>query len=424
MKKVNLKSLVLCIALALAGAFYSCDNDEVVPAVNENEDVNKPQLNIALSTSEQITVTNTNDFGLNLFKVMSADVGEKNLFFSPLVSSLNLALLANGSAGDTRAEILNALGVDDSQIAHLNTALNKIITSLPDADNKSSLTLASSLWLSDRCKPTAAFQSICADTYRSAIFNYPFGSTTLAANINDWCSKNTGGAIKQLVTQDEVAKSTFNILNATSFYGEWTKPFDTVDRYDFYLSNGGKYKVPVMAEYSNYFITYNETLSMLFKSFGNKSFCIGLILPHEEVSLSDAISSLDIDSWNELRSCGESDFHKVVLIAPKLDITATYDMLPYYKSMGIATALTRDADFSEIGVDAALSLSLQKAHFSMDEKGAKAEVVEIVSDGPTSPGWLVFKEYVLNRPFAFVIFEQSTGTIMFAGKVEYPQPLN
>ncbi len=58
----------------------------------------------------------------------------------------------------------------------------------------------------------------------------------------------------------------------------------------------------------------------------------------------------------------------------------------------------------------------------MNEEGAKAVASQAESIGYTSagPDWTEKKDFRLDRPFAFVIYEQSTKTILFLGKVELP----
>ncbi|MDE7410670.1 MAG: hypothetical protein K2M94_01355 [Paramuribaculum sp.] len=413
----------LFIIAVLAAGFVSCDSDE---AGSVNQQDNKPRLNIPLSSTESAAVANTNGFGLRLFESLSSGVGEQNVFFSPLISSLNLSLLANGSAGETRSEILAALGVDDSQIGDLNTAMHKIITSLPGADNMAELTLASSLWLADFCHPSAAFTGVSADSYKSAIHTYPFRSPTLAADINKWCADNTGGAIKQLVQQSQVNNSVFCILGATVFSGQWANKFsgETVDDV-FYTTNQGERSVKMMNDHRDYNISTSDKVSMLKKPFGNGSFSIAFLLPHEGIALGDAIKSLDADSWSALTDVDALKLYNVTLSVPRLDITAECDLIPHYDKLGIHEALTDNADFSNItggkgGV--ALQLSLQKAKFTMDEDGAKAVAAQIDAGMPidAGPDWTEKKDFRLDRPFAFVILENSTKVIMFAGKVECP----
>lgn len=415
-----MKKLLLIPVLALG--LTACNDSDAPQATTDN---NKPQLYISLSTSEKPAIASTNNFGFRLFSSISNDAGDENVFFSPLVSSLNLSLIANAAAGETRSEILTALGVNESQISDLNTAMKKLATALPDADNKTNLTLASSIWLSDKCNPTAAFKNTCIDTYKADITTYPFGSPTIASEINKWCSNKTNGTIRQLVSQEEMTSSTFAIVNATTFSSEWTWKFsgDTVEE-TFHTTNRGDCKAQMMYDKAESVIATTDKLSMLTKPFGNRSFYIAFLLPHENVALDEAIQSLDADTWHNLFYGDQRKAYDITLVVPKLDFRTEYDMIPHYSDLGIRSAISSFADFSELGTSSALTLSRQKAQFKMDEKGAEA-VVSNISVGSLGisgpmPDWSEKKEFRLDRPFAFVIYESSTKAIIFAGKVEKP----
>ncbi len=415
-----MKKLLIISALALG--LNACDNSDE-PGGNMD---NKPQLYIALSDTETPAVVSTNNFGFRLFNSISNDAIDENVFFSPLVASLNMSMVANAAAGETRAEILNALGLNESQITDLNTAMNKLITALPDADNKTNLTLASSVWLADLCKPSDAFKNICSNSYKAGVNTYPFNSPSIASEINKWCSDKTCGAIKQIVNQKEMEQSKFAIANATIFKSEWYRKYSnyTGDGI-FHTTNHGDCKVPMIQKhFDSSAITVTNKLSMTTDAFGNGSFRIAFILPHEDVSINEAIQSLDADTWISIQDADYfgRDFYEITLIAPKLNLNTEYDMLKYYYKLGITSAMTSDANFSELGTSAMLTLSRQKAQFKMDEKGAEAVVAQVTVGGETSPGpnWTEKKEFRLDRPFAFVIYESSTKAIIFAGKVEKP----
>ena len=85
------------------------------------------------------------------------------------------------------------------------------------------------------------------------------------------------------------------------------------------------------------------------------------------------------------------------------------------KAMGIKEAFSSDADFSALS-DTPLQVGLfeQASFVKVDENGT---VMGTVSKGN---GVILAPEpvqFYMNRPFAFIISEQSTGSILLMGKI-------
>ena len=85
------------------------------------------------------------------------------------------------------------------------------------------------------------------------------------------------------------------------------------------------------------------------------------------------------------------------------------------KTMGIKEAFSSEADFSALS-DSPLQVGLfeQASFVKVDENGT---VMGTISKGN---GVIIAPEpvpFYMNRPFAFIISEQSTGSILLIGKI-------
>ena len=107
---------------------------------------------------------------------------------------------------------------------------------------------------------------------------------------------------------------------------------------------------------------------------------------------------------------------------PKFELpVAKYDLKTTLIDMGMILPFTLWADFSGMTQDAALMIDKceQKCTLSVDEKGSQAAAVtkvEMVLTADSTPQ-PALHDFILNRPFAFLIKEKSTGAILFAGAV-------
>lgn len=85
--------------------------------------------------------------------------------------------------------------------------------------------------------------------------------------------------------------------------------------------------------------------------------------------------------------------------------------------MGMKDAFD-NADFSKMSdADLCVGLLKQFTYVNVDEEGTEAAAVTIGGMDLSAPGPGVVTPFYVNRPFAFMIKEKSTGTILFMGKV-------
>lgn len=96
------------------------------------------------------------------------------------------------------------------------------------------------------------------------------------------------------------------------------------------------------------------------------------------------------------------------------------DLIKDMKALGMVDAFDTDkADLSGISADEDLYVSLLKqvTYIDVNEEGTEAAAVTIGGDMVSSPGPAAVIPFYVNRPFAFLIQEKSTGVILFMGKV-------
>jgi serpin B len=110
--------------------------------------------------------------------------------------------------------------------------------------------------------------------------------------------------------------------------------------------------------------------------------------------------------------------HEVDILMPRFEIVSDIDLKDVLQPMGIKSAFTTSADFSNMS-DTRLFVSMmkQKAKIEVNEDGAKASAVTISMAGDTSPGPQHYEkaEFHANRPFLYFILEESTRSIFFIG---------
>ena len=110
---------------------------------------------------------------------------------------------------------------------------------------------------------------------------------------------------------------------------------------------------------------------------------------------------------------------------PRFSITSNLSLGEALQGLGMSLPFQPDADFSGITAADQLNIGkvLQDARIDFDEGGTEATVVTVVtmvgrgiSQKPAPPA-VLFKA---DRPFMFLVRENSTGSILFMGRVTQP----
>jgi len=92
------------------------------------------------------------------------------------------------------------------------------------------------------------------------------------------------------------------------------------------------------------------------------------------------------------------------------------------QQLGMGLAFSDFADFSGISdIPLCISFVKQKATVSIDEKGGEAAAVTVVGMKLMSAGPPPKVTFRADRPFLFAIRENSTGVVLFMGKVGNPE---
>lgn len=106
--------------------------------------------------------------------------------------------------------------------------------------------------------------------------------------------------------------------------------------------------------------------------------------------------------------------YDTMLSVPKFKLEVEYDLLKDLRPLGL-TKLNELDNLAENGGRLAVDQAIHKAVVNVDEKGttAAAVTVIVVTRGFSSPQ----REFVLDRPFAFVIKDDFSDLHLFTGRV-------
>ena len=414
---LNIKSLAF--ATLIAGTMLSCDKSND----NNSPELPKP-LEIKLNSAQTRILESDKNFAFDFFgKVFDAEAADedKNFMVSPFSLSMALSMTWNGAAGETKSAMKSALGLSDFSDEEANYYFKKLKGDLLKTDASTQLAIANSIWTNQNIAIKESFLSLNKSYYDATAQSVDFENTETAKRINQWASDNTNGLIKE-VLQKTGKYDLMYLLNAIYFKGIWTTKFEAknTSKMPFTYENGTSKNVDMMQQKASFNNTEDETLQAVQLPYGNQAFSMVVLLPKEGKKLNDIVSIAKENSyWNNLISSFRSA--EVNLFLPKFKTEYRKKLNDILTDMGMGIAFTAQADFSGMSdVSAAISFVEQFTYISTDEEGTEAAAVTVVgiemtSAGPSTPKVVTFKA---DKPFIYVIRENSTGAILFMGAVK------
>ena len=410
-----MKKLLLISALC-AGLCSSCSNND--------EPLNIPPIEptfelVELDTRTQKEIAKTgNDFANKLMLQMNQQVTDQNMMISPMSLQYALGMLSNGCDETALKEITDAMGMNDYSLDMLNSFYYNLTQTLVQEDEDFTLKLANAIWIQNDYQVGQDFIQNNKALFHADVNNIDFYQVDKAKKtINEWASKATEGTIKDLSLQiNELTRVV--LANACYLKGKWTVPFDKKDtkKEIFYNMDGSTSEANMMylTEILNFRNSANEPYMMVELPYGNQTFSMIVVLPKEGKTLDDILPNIN---WSNMYLGGQ----KVHVQLPKFKIEAKYptEIMKCIKEMDI-NRIFIPGSLSGINDELFVSSISQDTFIEVDEAGTEASAVTNMgmagSAGPgsTPPPTPTIR---MDRPFAFAICENTTGAVLFMGKV-------
>ncbi len=394
-------------------------------AIPEGEVEPIARVDVPLTKVQEEIAAGTVDFSFRMLQETDTVLADKgNVVLSPISASVVLSMLANGAAGDTRQEIIDALGFKGKDITAINDYSSLILKTFPGLDNTGVLSFANSMWLnsgygSTGFYPYDSFESELEDVYDSEIHSFDFADGPEL--INAWCSKKTNDLIPEIL-EDLDADSQMALVNALYFKGKWEAEFSekNTKRDEFTTADGDVRYVDMMNGRREVLYLAAEKYALAELPFGNGAFSFQVVLPAEGVAAEECLAGFKADEW--LADQEKMSMKNLEIKLPKFKVEMNESIVTVLMALGMRNMFHVPlADFSNLSERTSVVSEVRQAtYFSVDEKGSEAAAVTIAvlleSAGPDQkePEYIPFH---VNRPFLFVLKEASTNSILFIGKI-------
>lgn len=415
MKKISLIVIILLVVVGVSAGSYF---------IFPYEPGNPPEANENGSTKEGVenVVDSNNKFSLDLYsKYKSKD---SNVFFSPYSISSALAMTYEGAREETAKEIKDVFHFPEKEVLRPNYAA--IYNDINKEDKSYKLRTGNALWAQEKYPFKEEYFENVENYYGGKAANLDFidDSEGSRQKINDFIEEQTNNKIKDLIPKGSLGRMTRLVLtNAIYFNGNWEWEFDEskTTQKEFRTASGEEIMTPMMymePDEASFNYTDLGELQILEMPYKGRDVSMLILLPNE--TLDQVENNLTLENFNEWKNqMSETKLDEIHI--PKFEFETKYSMSQDLEEMGMPSAFSNDADFSGMTEEEKLFISnvIHQAYVKVNEEGTEAAAATAVTMEATSIG--PRKVFKADHPFIFMIQDNSSGNILFMGRVNNPK---
>lgn len=427
MKKKTLQILAISMACSM---MVGCTS---APSVTETE---VPSETVESTEVNEIEETTFED-ALRTY-LEQGDFKDENYMVSPTSLRAALCLATEGADGQTRQELLDAMGFADveemrawygqidSRIEQFADELAESKRQYQEQDEDSfydvmysgepdgAFHLANSVWHNTKFEGTLSeeYLKLLNDTYGAVAKDVAQEEITDA--VNAWVKDETEGMIPKL--SDDLSESDLILANALYLRDSWVEAFEEgATKEDTFTTAKGEQIQKDFMEKTDKFLYYEDGDAKL------------VVLPMTG-GLQAVFTLGEIDNLQDALSKAERTRVNVKL--PKMDLDTSFtnkELVDFLKARGVDLAFKDDgsADFSIMCQDKPLYIDdiLQKTRIKTDEDGLEAAAVTaiIMMEATAMEGEPdEVRVFHADKPFRFYIctdLEDSENEVLFCGQM-------
>ena len=355
-------------------------------------------------------------FSLSQFRALYKE-NSGSFVFSPASSALQLSLLANAASGDTRREILLALG-GSITLDGLNTCSSYFKSRLEAVSRigqketpEEQIKLSGAMLIDDSVDVKNSFLQSVKNYYDFDVFRYDFKGENAADKLGSYLKPYTSDS------GIDVSKSgTIDTLGTVSLNDKWLEGYKDSDIFSgsFTGSQGAQNAIYLSSDESR--MTSDKAEGIL-KYTAKNPLKLALIIPKDGISLDEYVNELDGTELSSL--LGSIDITKKSAAAfPEITIGTdgkAKAMSQSLASAGLYSLFGGKAVFNSLSYGKVASLGevydIPQA-FSLTRAGINSGA----SDGKTAPELKAEKDtLVFDRPFIFMLLDNESDLPVYVG---------
>lgn len=391
---------MLLVGMMTLGLFTACGSKGEVYTPKNNQEKKTVNINTEVPSGMK-------GFNGELVSFMNeSKLSEENYMVSPTSFKAALCLAEAGANGQTKDELLKAMGFENEE--QMNDWYNMVYNATLDFET---FQIANSVWTNEDKGLEFKKEYIKKVTkdYSATAGTTP--GADLADAVNSWVNESTNGQIKEI--SKDLSQVNFVLANALYLKAGWLNEFSesNTESGDFTTISGDTVTKEYMQQTDN-FGYYEEK--------GGKLVILPLDGGIRAAFVLGNISDMD-------KALREVEYVDVDVKLPKMDIeTALSDneLITFLQQQGVESAFLNSADFSGM-CDKPILISdiIQKTKIKTDEEGLEAAAVTAIMMTESAmmvPEEREIKEFYATEPFKFLIFtnlENGDNEVLFYGQM-------
>lgn len=371
-------------------------------------------------------------FAVNIYKKLADENPGRNLFLSPLSIFIAFGMVNLGTRGRTMSQLrevlhLNGLNSDDA----INDGYKQLIRKLKSTANNYTLHLANRLFGSKEFQIKDKFLQDADGNFQASLEKLDFihNPEESRHHINQFVENQTNGKIKDLLSSGTIGPQTVLVLvNAIYFKAGWLHQFEKrrTKPAPFHISKDEQVQMDQMsmsAKYLNYYRSEDMNCEIVELPYLDNRVSMFVFLPREIDGLTKLEKQLTGETLIQTLRSNLTNQRRIEVKMPKFEMDQDISLKKFLQSLGMVDLFEASrCNLSGIADDNRLVVSdaMHKAFIKVDEIGTEAAAATGIGIVLTS----VPQEFIVDRPFFFLIFEKSTESILFLGRLGRPPKTN
>ena len=359
-----------------------------------------------------------------------------NFAISPISVSMALALACECAEGETRQEILDAVGVSYEEVNKYTAKIYSYANSEYVQHNITGVkqvvayqSLHNSIWLDDSVEFVSDGVNKLANEYNCDVFQASVKNGEMERLIEKYIESKTNGLIDGDV---QLSPETYFVLMNTYYLKEIWNEYGrnlsfTSEEYNFKNTDGSVEETKLLEGYYNEGKVYSAENYSSFFTKTEHGFKIYFFLPDEEVNVCSIFTEENINAVLTMKNWGYVDdenrqLHHTRVFFPEFEADFDEDIKDVLSNdFGIEQLFDPNScDMSNVSVESVYCEGVfHKVDLTVDKKGIEgAAVTYIPAAGVAAPPEYekVYHDFVVDRAFGFVITD-SYGTVVFSGVI-------
>ncbi len=364
---------------------------------------------------------------------------DENTAVSPISVYLALGLAAECASGETREELLSALGTDYGTLKENYSDLYRSVIAeykTEKGEVSARADVGNSIWIDSHATAKQACIDDLSNSYLCYSYSAEFFDDNKGANeaVRDFVKQQTHGIIDQNFELSD--ETLFTLINTLYLKEVWNKFGDdlslTHTSYPFMRGDGSQKDTKLLEGYYTAGRAYEAETFTHFYTQTQHGYQLKFLLPKEGHTAEEVFTAENIALVNGMTDYRKFDYapdgttvrteYLTRCLFPEYVAEYNEDVKPILQDLGVKKFFTFDCEFETLTDDDVYCEKVQHvAKLEVNRKGIEGAAVTVIAmNGESAPGGpeieIVRADFILDRAFGFLLTDR-LGNVLFSGIV-------